>query len=387
MSHVFVLSLLLYGVGVGVSQSLMSLGGTIFAVAAAVLFFLRFPQMPKLRAYSIGIFAWVLYSFGNHLVHGVGPYTSEALKNIPLFLVLCFPLLWPRPRDRDFAWIFAFYSLAVTVNIAFAAYQFYVLKYFGMGVFKNQIFLAYNLLPGFFFFAELALREKTIDFWRPLHSRIVAALIFFGIFTTNNRMTILLLLIYLFARALPWIKRRYGTKALGWSLAGILGFFAFLLYANPFVYDKISQTLMGFRDVSLKSRLFAWSTNWQIFLEHPLFGVGFSNNAIDSSKFSDFQRPWPAGHAIYAHSIYLQHLADSGLLGFLLLFIPLGILITLTPMSLPVVGGMLLAGLTENIFNNSKQFHAFLFFALLCLWLEQSQLLQVGAKRSEAKSS
>lgn len=374
MDKFWTFALVVYAIGVGCSQSLMSAGGTLISLASLWGLLFKLPKESYSKKLCLLVAAWVFYSFVNHLIRGWSPYTSEALKNMPLFLVLIYPLVGLKPKEHSLALIFSFYSVAVLASVLYSSYQFFYLKYYGMGFFHNQIYFAYNLLPGFFFFSELSVKERRIDFWKPLYSRILVAIIFLGIFTTNNRMSSLIVFLYILFRALPWVYRRWGAKTLALVSLLLFGFFISIYLLNPFVYDKISQTMMGLRDVSVKSRIYAWTENWKIFLEHPFFGVGFSNNALDSSNFTDFQGHLIPGRAIYAHSIYFQHLADSGVIGALLLFGSLVMLMFYNSISLIVVGGILFAGITENIFNNSKPFHAFLFFTLLSLCMESTQL-------------
>jgi O-antigen ligase len=286
-------ALVVYAIGVGCSQSLMSAGGTLISLASLWGLLFKLPKESYSKKLCLLVAAWVFYSFVNHLIRGWSPYTSEALKNMPLFLVLIYPLVGLKPKEHSLALIFSFYSVAVLASVLYSSYQFFYLKYYGMGFFHNQIYFAYNLLPGFFFFSELSVKERRIDFWKPLYSRILVAIIFLGIFTTNNRMSSLIVFLYILFRALPWVYRRWGAKTLALVSLLLFGFFIAIYFLNPFVYDKISQTMMGLKDVSVKSRLFAWTENWKLFLEHPFFGVGFSNNALDSSNFTDFQ-----GHLI-----------------------------------------------------------------------------------------
>lgn len=383
MSYFAFASFLIYAAGVGVSQSLMSLGGTLAAVGVVLQSFRNFPLDKKYRNILLLLYTWVIYSLINHFAHGWSVHSKSTLELLPLYLVLGFPLLFSRPAPKYLAWIFSLYSLAVLVNVGVACYQFFYIKYFGMGVFKNQIYFAYNLLPAFFFFTELARRELKFSFWKTQHSYAVSLVIFLGIFTTNNRMSVLLVLFFLALRMMPHVARRWGRRRLLLLWAGLLFFFVAIYLLNPFVYDKIAQTMQGWHDVSLKYRLFAWRHNLDLFLQHPIFGVGFENNAIDSFNFPQMQAQWKPGHAIFAHSVYLQNLADSGLVGFSLLFGAFWCLGRIFSVTRFLLLGMLLAGLTENIFNNSKPFHAFLFFMVLSVWCSQEAFSpQTGGRRS-----
>jgi O-antigen ligase len=76
-------------------------------------------------------------------------------------------------------------------------------------------------------------------------------------------------------------------------------------------------------DQALGPRAFLWGHAWQMFLNHPLLGVGFDGFA--HALFQQVragERVW--GMDQYAHQLILQLLAVSGVAGLLALLLPLG---------------------------------------------------------------
>lgn len=65
-----------------------------------------------------------------------------------------------------------------------------------------------------------------------------------------------------------------------------------------------------------------------MFLQHPLFGVGYGNwRHIIPDYFPGFDASSVSQLFLFTHDIYLQALSENGLIGFLLFFAPLGYLI------------------------------------------------------------
>lgn len=82
------------------------------------------------------------------------------------------------------------------------------------------------------------------------------------------------------------------------------------------------------RDLQLSEtigvRFYLWEHAWEMFKSQPIFGVGFNNFAfqfVQQLAITDIATLW--GIDQYAHNLFLQILAVSGLLGFLGLTIPL----------------------------------------------------------------
>lgn len=99
----------------------------------------------------------------------------------------------------------------------------------------------------------------------------------------------------------------------------VIGFFAFkdILAMIPFV-SSIIQTIDGFllgEDVTTgRTRLFIWA--WKLFLENPIFGIGWGDYRQSIVGTVTIQTD------LDTHNIYLQLLAETGMVGLICFMIP-----------------------------------------------------------------
>ncbi|HJX85742.1 MAG TPA: O-antigen ligase family protein [Candidatus Angelobacter sp.] len=124
------------------------------------------------------------------------------------------------------------------------------------------------------------------------------------------------------------------------------------------------------------SRLALWGAAGVMFLGHPVLGVGYGNYP---TLYSDYVPG--SSEEIDSHDLYLQFLAETGIIGFLAFFTLIGsflwIAVKLVKMADPLcrivgigVGGAILAtlvhGVVDYLFNGSPQFGT-LFWVVLAL--------------------
>jgi putative inorganic carbon (HCO3(-)) transporter len=130
-------------------------------------------------------------------------------------------------------------------------------------------------------------------------------------------------------------------------------------------------------DFTTLSRLALWGTAAQMFIEHPVLGVGYGNYR---ALYSDFMSDVEADQ-MDAHSLYLQLLAETGIVGFALFLLPvILVLLRIVPLlgsfdpfyalvSLGVGGalvGVLIHGFVDFFFHVQPQFGG-LFWLILAL--------------------
>lgn len=353
-----------YGIGVALSQSLMSTMGIVFVVLA-LLQLRHFRDAPApTKVLALLALSWILFSGLNVVLRPWDSRSSDALRAIPLLLV---PLgLVLSPNKVSLKWPVLLCALSLIVSLGMGFYQFLIVGTPAYGFLRNPIYYAYNLLPACLFFAELFVRK--ISYGRltyPL-SALLSFLCFLGILASVTRMPLTCVLGYYALRIAPHLKSRNVGRA--WVIAllmfGGLGFSAYRL--SPIIQEKVNRSF-SVEDPSRHWRLQAWKYNWNLFLENPLLGTGMEKNGIDVERMPEMRGHWKEGHLYFAHSIYFQSLADSGALGSLLFFgfwIYLGFLFPALRPFLITIG---IAGLTENIFNNSKAAHSLYFYTLLFL--------------------
>ena len=83
--------------------------------------------------------------------------------------------------------------------------------------------------------------------------------------------------------------------------------------------DKIQHRLLltfNFSDSSTSARFQLWKANWNIFLDHPFFGVGFQRNKVHLPQYYK-SLGIEDGMISHAHSNYFSVLAGTGLFGFI----------------------------------------------------------------------
>lgn len=135
-----------------------------------------------------------------------------------------------------------------------------------------------------------------------------AALLLFvgGVAFTLFRAAMLAVLI--FFAWLAWreghgLSRRHAALALtGLAAALVLAFFFF-----PAIQNKLHHPLQSAID-SATVRFTIWRAAWRIFLAHPWFGCG-------SCNYGSFSRLADPYASLHAHNIFLQALAETGLVG------------------------------------------------------------------------
>lgn len=141
-------------------------------------------------------------------------------------------------------------------------------------------------------------------------------------------------------------------------------------------FDRLQGIL---DDPDATSRVYVWAAATMLFFAHPLLGVGYGNYRFLYADFTFVPNAIP-GH-LDAHNIYLQLLAETGLVGFLSFFILAGLFISLALKSireqdtvsrivafgvLGATAGTLIHGMVDFLFRVSPQFGA-LFWIVLAL--------------------
>ena len=103
--------------------------------------------------------------------------------------------------------------------------------------------------------------------------------------------------------------------AKGWKLrmALLAGTIVVLIILVPLLADFSQHLTVKAEDASFISRLFVFASAGQLFLKSPIVGVGYGNfrHLMDFDVFDLQANNWDA------HNLYLQLLAETGILGFI----------------------------------------------------------------------
>lgn len=120
---------------------------------------------------------------------------------------------------------------------------------------------------------------------------------------------------------------------------------------------------------SYQSRMVLWAGAFTAFVQHPVAGIGSTNLAPTMSDYSDRE-------LAHGHNVYLQILAENGVIGFVLFFAPLAYLIwramktandrVMLASSLALIV-FLTHGVTDNVLMADNPPCLFLFFCVVGL--------------------
>lgn len=168
-------------------------------------------------------------------------------------------------------------------------------------------------------------------------------------------------------------------KRLGLVIAGTGLIAALLLYGTSTTFKtRVDQALNPAKSYD-SERYNLWRTNWEIFKDHPVFGIGhgdyktylptyFAKLGIPSDHFQS-----------HAHNQYLQFLSNTGIVGFLFYMVFIISLLVFTfqkfrtyrdPLFLGSLGAQIafhVGSLTECNFERAKVRLVYLFFCAIAL--------------------
>lgn len=135
------------------------------------------------------------------------------------------------------------------------------------------------------------------------------------------------------------------------------------------------ERLQGLDDATDLGRLDIWQAAVVMFLNHPFLGVGYGNYRFLSANLV----PYAEQGSLEAHNLYLEFLAETGLVGFLSFIALLGAFLFLSlksmrerdPLSRIIAFGVcgaitatLIHGMVDYLFNISPQFGALFWLVL-----------------------
>lgn len=163
------------------------------------------------------------------------------------------------------------------------------------------------------------------------------------------------------------------TLRLRWLTAVVLGSVGGAVLAG-----SIFERLSGVDSFTEITRLAIWAGGWLVFIGHPIAGVGYGNFKTALATTIAV----PDGFMLDAHNLYLELLAETGILGFIVFAVLVFVCLRQArrmlrepaePMKCMVgfavyaaIGGILVHGCVEYVFHNSPQCAA-LFFLMLAL--------------------
>lgn len=178
------------------------------------------------------------------------------------------------------------------------------------------------------------------------------------------------------------------TKAIK-PILGLFFLIVVLFLTSNSLQNRVIQTLNPQASYD-SERLVLWSTNWKIFLESPLFGIGYGENKRLLRQYYDKYGVPEGQFEGHAHNQYLHFLAGTGLFGFIsyislfFYFIVLSVKIYLESknddfvkiVSLGSFMGLIcffIAGMTESNFQHAKLKYALVYIWSITMYFFNSQ--------------
>ena len=147
------------------------------------------------------------------------------------------------------------------------------------------------------FYFGLSLRHVR---WRAV-MLVFSALIVLAVIGSSSRAGFLVMGAVILCMAL---SSRYRIRGL---VAVMCVGFASLVTAGDEIRDRFASILTYRYDLSASTRFEVWNFAWELLNENPLIGVGF--NQFETARWAML------GGTRAAHNIYLQNLAELGLIG------------------------------------------------------------------------
>jgi len=138
----------------------------------------------------------------------------------------------------------------------------------------------------------------------------ISGLIFLGSLLSFSRTVYLMLIAESFLALAFFIKKETWPKF-------ILFLFLFFLPLFFLTNNPLKQRLFSsfdFQEGSVSGRLLMWEKSLEAFREKPLTGLGLGNFPLFVKPTAELREP------IYAHNLFLDFLAETGLFSFVLLF-------------------------------------------------------------------
>jgi len=145
------------------------------------------------------------------------------------------------------------------------------------------------------------------------------------IFYTSARACLLAFIVLIFLKL--YIEKYFKTLILGLILLSLFGFLVFGPFSESLVYNLNQVSLFSdFKNTENIGRIYLLNASLWLFQENPLLGIGMGNWQLEAYKF-DLSDVAPFNSLNFLrhpnHNLYATVLAESGLIGFSFLFLPI----------------------------------------------------------------
>lgn len=335
-----------------------------------------------------------------------------------LWVPFLYGAIWQLIKSKDYIFkkhqmIFVTFSTALLLASLFAVVVFFLkynpLNQTSASIVKNSTYIWRT--GGFF--------RNSMPF---AHSYAIAACLIFGLAVSEilkkinlhsllflvSSMVAFLAIIFSFTRGV-WLGLTLSLPLIVFMIRPRLAIYSILIstlvvifmYTNVEMFKKRIDDTIHLTTSSDHVRPVLWRTNWEIFKDHPWFGVGYGQNK-DLLKEYYIKTGVPENYFLgHAHNQYLQWFAGTGIVGFMCYMIFIGSLLWISlkvyfyelihnkltwrkGLIVGAIGGQVcfhIGSLTEANFSIAKNRYMFLFLASIIVFLyktieEENQILK-----------
>lgn len=377
----------------------------LFAVVVIVFIYLYtyFRKEQKVQLPNRLNFVWIIlivyYLIRTVYSDSIGLSVSTSIRLIEAYLIFYFfycysKQSWTRLFTRGNLFFTYFAALIAMVLIFFPYYA-------GQLPGMNLLYASYghNQLASLLIFTIPLILQPFLE--KPSFFRfLLETFILIGIITTFARGAFIILLFYFIYLLVFHLKKRKTFPAF---FLGSLTLFFILLLTAQFTLSgtkKLSFLPDWFEKQITKQFSFEgtrapyWKQAWISFGKHPLFGSGPGTFSLLSKRYQEK----PNSYSYFAHSFFLENLAETGIVGtsiLLILFITLGKQIYTASIKsrndsvekykkydLPLIHGLVLTGIYSFI-----EFNLNFLVVWLLFWTTTALLSRNGPEQKKIKNS
>ncbi|MNL17551.1 O-Antigen ligase [compost metagenome] len=180
------------------------------------------------------------------------------------------------------------------------------------------------------------------------------------------------------------LSRRWGL----YILAGLAVVGALAITTSTKIRNRVAETVT-MTNQGDQERITIWKANWEMVKDHPMIGIGYSQNKVRLREYYDKTGVAPGYFEGHAHNEYIHLLSGTGILGLICYLIFLGYAFRAAYLAyknsrdsiskglgLGLMGAMTcfyVGSLTESNFSIGKNRHMILFLMAwaVFLWLKE----------------
>lgn len=261
-----------------------------------------FTAVPAARSLALPILFWVIASIISALF---AEYRMETLSKLPKLIVLGMVFLLPAILTSEKRLRHAVGALVIGAVISSA---------YGIGYYWNDPSTRLGGFVGNYMSMAGILMMTALMAFSFLYARRIGGalrwialgalpIILVALYLTNTRSSWLALLAGLLFMV-PFTRKRY---------VAVPVVLLALLLVLPGKSRETAASAVDLQNSRNQERLFMWKAGWEIFRDHPLFGVGLAGVREIYVRYQD---PRSTEKAVHLHNVPIQVLACMGITGF-----------------------------------------------------------------------